>query len=66
MSAPDSAIELERAIERYNEAWNAHDLDAIVSFHAPRMVFENHTAGERAEGGKGMDHRSAAHCMGGA
>jgi ketosteroid isomerase-like protein len=46
----DSAGELERVIERYNEAWNAHDLDAILSFHAPGMVFENHTAGERAEG----------------
>jgi ketosteroid isomerase-like protein len=47
---PDAAAELERIIDRYNEAWNAHDLDAIVSFHAPGMVFENHTAGERAEG----------------
>jgi steroid delta-isomerase-like uncharacterized protein len=37
-------------IERYNAAWNAHDLDAIMSMHAPGMVFENHTAGERAEG----------------
>jgi steroid delta-isomerase-like uncharacterized protein len=46
----DSAAELERVIERYNEAWNAHDLDAIVSMHAPDMVFENHTAGESAQG----------------
>jgi ketosteroid isomerase-like protein len=46
----DSAAELERTIERYNEAWNAHDVDAIVRFHAPGMVFENHTAGERVEG----------------
>jgi len=37
-------------IERYNEAWNEHDVDAIVTFHAPGMVFENHTAGERVEG----------------
>jgi taurine dehydrogenase small subunit len=50
MSGADSAAELERTIERYNEAWNAQDLDAIVSLHAPGMVFENHTAGERAEG----------------
>jgi ketosteroid isomerase-like protein len=50
VSGPDSAAELERTIERYDEAWNAQDLDAIVSFHAPGMVFENHTAGERAEG----------------
>ena len=50
MSDADRAPELERIIERYNDAWNAQDLDAIVSFHAPGMVFENHTAGERAEG----------------
>ena len=50
MSEADSAAELERIIERYNDAWNAQDLDAIVSFHAPGMVFENHTAGERADG----------------
>ena len=50
MSEANSAAELERVIERYNEAWNAHDLDAIVELHAPGMVFENHTAGERAEG----------------
>ena len=46
----DSAGALERAIHRYNEAWNAHDLDAIVSMHAPDMTFENHTAGESAQG----------------
>lgn len=56
MSGSDAAAELERTIERYNEAWNAHDLDAIVSFHAPGMVFENHTAGERAEGAEVRDH----------
>ena len=50
MSDPDSAAELERIIERYNDACNAQDLDAIVAFHAPGMVFENHTVGERAEG----------------
>ena len=46
----DSADQLELAIERYNEAWNAHDVARIVSFHAPGMVFENHTAGDRVEG----------------
>ena len=40
----------EALIERYNDAWNRHDVDAIVAMHAPGMVFENHTAGERAEG----------------
>ena len=37
-------------IERYNDAWNRHDLDAICALHTPGMVFENHTAAERAEG----------------
>jgi len=50
MSPRDSAAELESVIERYNDAWNAHDVGAILSFHAPDMVFENHTAGERVEG----------------
>lgn len=52
----DSAAELERAIQRYNEAWNAHDLDAIVSMHAPDMTFENHTAGESAQGEQVRQH----------
>ena len=56
MSDADSAAELERIIEWYNDAWNAQDLDAIVAFHAPGMVFENHTAGERAEGAEALEH----------
>jgi ketosteroid isomerase-like protein len=56
MDGPDASAELERAIERYNAAWNAHDLDAIVSMHAPGMVFENHTVGERAEGPEVREH----------
>jgi steroid delta-isomerase-like uncharacterized protein len=43
-------MSLESLIERYNEAWNAHDLDTIMSLHAPDMIFENHTAGESAQG----------------
>ena len=50
MNEADSPAALEAAIARYNDAWNAHDLDAIMSMHAPDMVFENHTAHERAEG----------------
>jgi len=37
-------------IETYDEAWNRQDLDAVCSFHSDDVVFENHTAGERAEG----------------
>jgi steroid delta-isomerase-like uncharacterized protein len=52
----DSAQRLEEAIGRYNEAWNDHDLDAIMSMHAPDMVFENHTAGESAQGEAVREH----------
>ena len=56
MSSPDSPEALREAIARYNEAWNAHDLDAIISMHAPEMVFENHTAGESARGEEVRGH----------
>jgi steroid delta-isomerase-like uncharacterized protein len=55
----DAARSLEEAIGRYNEAWNDHDLDAIMSMHAPDMVFENHTAGESAEGAEVREHMAA-------
>ena len=47
---------LRETIDRYNQAWNEHDVDAIVAMHAPDMVFENHTAGERAEGSQVREH----------
>jgi steroid delta-isomerase-like uncharacterized protein len=59
MSDNDSREALEQAIERYNDAWNRHDLDAIVAMHAGDMVFENHTAGERAEGDAVREHIGA-------
>ena len=56
MTEHDTPAALEDTIARYNEAWNAHDLDAIMAMHAPDMVFENHTAGERAEGEAVREH----------
>ena len=53
---PDSATALEEAIDLYNDAWNRQDLDTIISMHAPDFVFQNHTAGERAEGDDAADH----------
>jgi ketosteroid isomerase-like protein len=47
-------------IGRYNEAWNAQDLDAIVGMHTPEMVFHNHTAGERVEGSEQVKSHIAA------
>jgi steroid delta-isomerase-like uncharacterized protein len=52
----DTEQALREAIDRYNAAWNAHDLEAIIAMHAPDMVFENHTAGEAATGAEVRDH----------
>jgi steroid delta-isomerase-like uncharacterized protein len=52
----DSEQSLEQAIVQYNEAWNDHDVDAIVAMHAADMVFENHTAGESAQGEEVREH----------
>jgi steroid delta-isomerase-like uncharacterized protein len=52
----DSEQSLEQAIAQYNEAWNDHDVDAIVAMHAADMVFENHTAGESAQGEEVREH----------
>jgi len=53
--ASDEAV-LREMIDRDNRAWNEHDVDAIIAMHAPDMVFENHTAGERAEGSQVREH----------
>jgi steroid delta-isomerase-like uncharacterized protein len=51
-----AAQQLHETIAAYNDAWNAHDVALIASMHAPDMVFENHTAGERAEGDEALTH----------
>jgi len=56
VGSADDAAALEAAIERYNDAWNGHDLDTIVAMHAPEFVFANHTAGEQVEGGAVRGH----------
>ena len=56
MGDADGIEALTEAIGRYNDAWNAHDLDAIMALHAPDMVFANHTAGESAEGDEVRPH----------
>ena len=52
-------MDVRELISSYNDAWNAHDVDAICALHAPGMVFENHTAGERAEGDAVREHIAA-------
>jgi len=56
VSERDGIEALTEAIGRYNDAWNAQDLDAIVAMHAPDMVFANHTAGESASGAEVQGH----------
>jgi steroid delta-isomerase-like uncharacterized protein len=56
MSGKDNREKLEEAIDRYNDAWNRQDLETIAAMHAPDFVFENHTAGERAEGEEAREH----------
>jgi steroid delta-isomerase-like uncharacterized protein len=56
MSEHDGIEALTVAIGRYNDAWNAQDLDAIIAMHASDMVFANHTAGETATGEEVRGH----------
>jgi steroid delta-isomerase-like uncharacterized protein len=56
MTERDGIEALTEAIERYNAAWNAQDVDAAMAMHAPDMVFHNHTAGESAQGEAVREH----------
>jgi steroid delta-isomerase-like uncharacterized protein len=56
VSERDDIETLTATIERYNAAWNAHDVDAAIALHAPDMVFCNHTAGETAVGDEVRAH----------
>ena len=37
--------ELEKVIAAYGEAWNSHNVDAILAMHTEDSVFANHTSG---------------------
>ena len=41
---------LENVIAAYGEAWNSHDVEAILAMHTDDSVFENHTSGGKAVG----------------
>jgi uncharacterized protein (TIGR02246 family) len=47
-------MNVREVIERYNDAWNRQDVDAIHAQHHPDIVFHNHTADERAEGAEAV------------
>jgi steroid delta-isomerase-like uncharacterized protein len=38
--------ELQEFIDRYNAAWNEHDVETILSMHTEDSVFENHVTGD--------------------
>jgi steroid delta-isomerase-like uncharacterized protein len=52
--------EVTELIGRYNDAWNRQDLETIHALHHPDIVFDNHTAGERAEGADAVRTHVAA------
>jgi steroid delta-isomerase-like uncharacterized protein len=41
---------LEKIIAAYGQAWNDHDIEAILAMHTEDSVFENHTSGGKAAG----------------
>jgi steroid delta-isomerase-like uncharacterized protein len=41
---------LEKVIAAYGEAWNNHNIEAILAMHTEDSVFENHTSGGRGVG----------------
>ena len=42
--------QLNELINKYNTAWNKHDIETIVSMHTEDSVFCNHTSGGEAVG----------------
>ena len=48
--------ELQALIDRYNDAWNRHDVEAILSMHTEDSVFENHTTGDVNVGKEAIGH----------
>ena len=46
---PLTRVEIKTALEKWNLAWDNHDLDGVMSLFHDKVVFENWTGG-RAEG----------------
>ncbi|OQY99791.1 MAG: hypothetical protein B6D35_08515 [Candidatus Brocadia sp. UTAMX2] len=46
----DSEHPLEKVIAAYGEAWNSHNVEAILAMHTDDSVFENHTSGGKGVG----------------
>jgi steroid delta-isomerase-like uncharacterized protein len=54
MSSPATAagVELEELAERYGDAWNRQDLDAVVAMHAEDGIFQLHAPGSEPVQGR--------------
>jgi steroid delta-isomerase-like uncharacterized protein len=46
----DARHPLEKVITAYGEAWNNHDVEAILALHTEDSIFENHTSGGKGIG----------------
>jgi steroid delta-isomerase-like uncharacterized protein len=46
----DTEHSLEKVIAAYGEAWNSHNVEAILAMHTEDSVFENHTSGGKGVG----------------
>jgi steroid delta-isomerase-like uncharacterized protein len=51
-TATDASTALRMLAERYGEAWNRQDLDAIMDLHTDDCVFQAHAAGSPPAEGK--------------
>jgi steroid delta-isomerase-like uncharacterized protein len=49
-SGRPAGMAVKRVIDRYNQAWADHDVDAILALHSEDSVFQNHTSGGLATG----------------
>lgn len=58
MSEAATEIDVKAIQQRYSEAWNSHDPDAIAAFHTEDTRFCTHGAGPAADGREAM--RAAA------
>ena len=52
MSTTTTVTEIEALADRYGEAWNSQDLDAIVALHAPNSIFHLHVPGSEPVQGR--------------
>jgi steroid delta-isomerase-like uncharacterized protein len=51
-TATDPATAIRMLAERYGEAWNRQDLDAIMDLHSDDCIFQAHAAGSPPAKGK--------------